>query len=130
MGSTILQNPADPDATYRYKAGKEYHGYVANLTEDVDIDKKVSVISDYDYQANTYSDSQFLKDSVAKSAKQVEPLKLLADGAYGGEDNISRAKAKNIDLVTINYQSTKPANILTNFELNIAGTEVLKCAGG
>ena len=70
MGSKILQNPADPDATYRYKAGKEYRGYVANLTEDVDIDKKVSVISDYDYQANTYSDSQFLKDRVAKSAKQ------------------------------------------------------------
>ena len=130
MGSTILQNPADPDATYRYKAGKEYHSYVANLTEDVDIDKKASVISDYDYQANTYSDSQFLKDSVEKSIKQAETLKLLADGAYGGEDNISKVKAKNINLVTTNFQATKPAAILANFELNPDGTEVLKCAGG
>ena len=64
MDSTILQNPADPDATYRYKAGKRHHGYVANLTEDVDVEKKSSVISDYDYQENTYSDSRFLKDSI------------------------------------------------------------------
>ena len=130
MGSKILQNPADPDATYRYKAGKEYRGYVANLTEDVDIDKKVSVISDYDYQANTYSDSQFLKDSVEKLAKQAETLTLLADGAYGGEDNISKAKEKNINLVTTNFQATKPASILANFEFSADGTKVLKCAGG
>ncbi|MDQ9774878.1 hypothetical protein RF263_08810, partial [Acinetobacter baumannii] len=29
--SGILQNPSDPDATYRSKAGKEHQGYVANL---------------------------------------------------------------------------------------------------
>jgi len=95
MGPTILQNPADPDATYRYKAGKQHRGYVANLTEDVDIDKKASIITDYDYQANTYSDSQFLKDSIEDSVKQTKTLTLLADGAYRGEENKAKAKEKN-----------------------------------
>ena len=27
MGSDIIQNPADPDATYREKAGKQHRGY-------------------------------------------------------------------------------------------------------
>ena len=130
MGSTILQNPSDPDATYRFKAGKQHRGYVANLTEDVDLDKKVSIISDYDYQANTYSDSQFLKDTVEDSVKQIETMTLLADGAYGGEENIAKAKEKNINLVTTNFQATKPASILAEFEFSPDGTKVLKCAGG
>ncbi|MCI9329453.1 MAG: hypothetical protein HFH22_06475 [Ruminococcus sp.] len=33
MDATILQNPADPDATYREKAGKQHRGYVANVIE-------------------------------------------------------------------------------------------------
>ena len=36
MDSSSLQNPADPDATYRMKAGKAHRGYAANLTETVD----------------------------------------------------------------------------------------------
>ena len=130
MDSTILQNPADPDATYRFKAGKQHRGYTANLTEDVDIDKKISIISDYDYQANIYSDSQFLKDSIEDSVKQTETQTLVADGAYGGEENIAKAKEKNINLVTTNFQGTKPDTILANFEFNSDGTKVLKCAGG
>lgn len=31
MNSSALQNPSDPDATYRNKSGKLYSGYVANL---------------------------------------------------------------------------------------------------
>jgi hypothetical protein len=115
MDSTILQNPADPDATYRFKAGKDYRGYTANLTEDVDRDKKISIISGYDYQTNTYSDSQFLKDSIASSVKQKKTVTLVAYGAYGGEANIAKAKEKNINLVTTNFQATKPASILANF---------------
>ncbi len=30
MDSSILQNPSDPEATFRSKAGEEYRGYVAN----------------------------------------------------------------------------------------------------
>ena len=30
-GSGMLQSPYDPDATFRVKAGKSHHGYVANL---------------------------------------------------------------------------------------------------
>ena len=37
MDFSTLQNPSDPDATYRKKAGKEqHHGYSANITETVD----------------------------------------------------------------------------------------------
>ncbi len=35
MDSSPLQNPADPDATFRKKAGKDHRGYAANITETV-----------------------------------------------------------------------------------------------
>ncbi|HZJ82858.1 MAG TPA: transposase, partial [Clostridia bacterium] len=130
MDSKILQNPADPDATYRFKSGKQHRGYVANFTEDVDIDKNTSIISDYGYEPNTYSDSQFLKDSIEALGEQEETLTLVADGAYGGEDNIGKAKEKNINLTTTNFQGRKPADIFADFEFSSDGKRVLKCAGG
>ena len=35
MRADILQNPSDPDATYRSKAGKSHKGYSANVTINV-----------------------------------------------------------------------------------------------
>lgn len=55
MASDILQNPSDPEATYRSKAGKSHKGYSANFVEPVD--KKGSVIVDYQYDVNTKSDA-------------------------------------------------------------------------
>ena len=66
--SGILQNPSDPDATYRSKAGKEHQGYVANLEETVD--RNGSVITDYQFEQNIYSDSRFLKDSLERTEVQ------------------------------------------------------------
>ena len=34
MHAGILQNPSDPEATFREKAGKEHRGYVANFVEE------------------------------------------------------------------------------------------------
>ena len=70
MGSQILQNPSDPDATYREKAGKQNRGYTANIVETVESMEKTE-----------------------------EPTVLIADGAYSGRDNTNAAAEKNIDLV-------------------------------
>lgn len=128
LNSSILQNPADPDATYRRKSGKEHRGYVANLVEDVG--EHGSVISDYDYQPNTHSDSKFLKETVETIGEQEETITLVADGAYGGGENVAVAKEKNIDLVTTNFTGKKPNDVFADFEFSPDGKKVLKCAGG
>ena len=95
--SGMLQNPSDPDATFRAKAGKEHQGYVANLEETVG--KNGSVITDYQYEKNNYSDSQFLKDSLERSEVHKEETTLIADGAYSGKENHDLATEKNIRLI-------------------------------
>lgn len=128
MDSQILQSPADPDATYRTKAGKSYQGYVANLTETIGENR--SIISDYDYRENTYSDSKFMKDALEKCSREDSPITLIADGAYGGAENHEMATHKNVNLITTHFLGRKPDKILTDFEFSEDGKKVLKCANG
>ena len=94
MNSTALQNPSDPDATYRNKAGKLHRGYVANLEETVD--KNGSVVTDYQYDKNIHTDSQFLQESLSQMDRSEEEIVLITDGGYAGQDNFALAKEKNI----------------------------------
>ncbi|MDD4528138.1 MAG: transposase [Candidatus Margulisbacteria bacterium] len=129
LDASILQNPSDPDATFRFKSGKEHRGYVANLIETVDENK--SIITDYSYEQNIHSDSAFLKESIDGIAGTEEhKVTLVTDGAYGGLENIELSKEKHINLVTTNMQGRKATDIYAEFTFSEDGKKVLKCAGG
>ena len=80
--STSLQNPTDPDATFRYKyAGNT--GYVANIVEIFNDD--TSIITDYDLKPNIYSDSKFSDDvikAISEKKETDEKIQVITDGAY------------------------------------------------
>ena len=129
IDSTALQNPADPDATYRTKAGKEYRGYIANVVEAAD-DQHNSITVDYQYDKNTYSDSQFIKDYVSRKPEDSDPETLSTDGGYCGMENTQLAESKNIRLVTTDLKGADVSDHWADFEFTEDGTKVLKCAGG
>ena len=83
MSSDILQNPSDPDATYRCKTGRSHKGYSANLVEAVD--ENGSVVVDYQYDVNTRSDAAFIREYFKKSDVLKDTAVLAADGAYASE---------------------------------------------
>lgn len=126
--SGMLQNPSDPDATFRVKAGKEYQGYVANLEETVG--KNGSVITDYQFEQNNYSDSHFLKDSLERTDIQDEEVTLITDGAYSGKENHDLAAKKNIRLINTDLSGKPVDNILADFVFDEKGTKVIKCPAG
>ena len=129
MDSDILQNPADPDATYRKKAGVEHRGYIANVVEVAD-DSHNSITVDYQYEKNNYSDSQFLKDYIERQADEETSVILVTDGGYCGTENTLLADKKNITLVTTDMKGTDVSDHWADFEFNEDGTKLLKCAGG
>lgn len=92
MNSELLQNPADPDATFRAKAGKDYRGYIANVVETAD--KNNSIVVDYQFEKNIYSDSQFVKDYLDKQPVSEEETILVTDGGYCGYENVKQAAEK------------------------------------
>ena len=124
MDSNILQNPADPEATFRSKAGKDHRGYVANVVESG------GIVERYQYEVNNYSDSEFLKDELEQLGEQDEKVTIVADGAYSGDENHKLAKKNNIDLINTNLTGRETEDIAAEFEFSEDGTTVIRCPAG
>jgi hypothetical protein len=123
-----LQNPSDPDATYRTKAGKKHTGYVGNLVET--IDERGSVITQYDYKPNTYADHSFCIDVIDELGEQSEKVTLIADGAYSGMDNVELAQNNGIELITTALTGPAPSDIHSGFVIDREKHVVVQCPAG
>lgn len=119
-----LQNPTDPDATYRKKGKKKHIGYTANIIEK--FDDKNRMIEGYDLQKNTYSDQKFAEDTIEK----LEDTTLLTDGAYFSEDINNKAKAKGIKMIPTNLTGGGKNNNCDKFEIEEKEHLVKGCPSG
>ncbi len=128
MGSGILQNPSDPDATYREKAGKKHRGYAGNVEESVG--KNGSVVTDYQFATNNKSDSEFLKEHLDHIGHQEKKTVMITDGAYSGDENVNAAAENNIDLVTTDLTGVDVDPIMGAFQFSKDGTKVTSCPAG
>ena len=123
MDSRMLQNPSDPDATYREKAGKKHRGYAGNVEESIGING--SVVTEYQFDANNKSDSEFLKEHLDQIGKQEEKTILVTDGAYSGSENTEAAAKNNIDLITTDLKGKDVDAIMGQSE-NRSGASLLR----
>lgn len=123
-----LQNPSDPDSSYRRKADKDHKGYVANIVETTD--EKGSLITTYDYQPNSHSDSQFCQKTIEKMDRQEEKTILVADGAYASVANAAAATEKNIELITTALIGKLPDEVQAHFVLDTEHKKVIQCPAG
>jgi hypothetical protein len=98
LKSTILQNPSDPDATFRKKGDKEHIGYTVNVVEVRDEDKKAGLILHHDVKQNTYHDTKF-GSTFVKEHPLAKNIKTLAtDGAYYSQPTLEEAKSKDMEV--------------------------------
>ena len=125
MNSSMMQNPSDPEATFRSKSRKRASGIYSNLEESVG--KNGSVVTDYQYDQNNHSDSQFLQEHLEQMEKQEERTVIITDGAYSGTENTQLASEKNVELITTSLTGKSRPDILADFEFNEEGTKVLRC---
>ena len=131
LNSTILQNPSDPDATYRFKY-KGNIGYTANVVEIYDGDH--NIIKDYDFKPNIYSDQKFSADTIEKLAGNSileTPVKMIVDGAYFTIDLAEKAIEKGIEIIpgelTGRKQNDSKMNYASTFEISEENL-VISCA--
>jgi len=129
-----MQNPSDPEATYRKKAGEGHIGYVANLVQTYD-EKGAAVITDYNFRQNSYSDVDFGKEAIEVIAEGVHDgtatkIELIADGGYASEENSALAKENEISFITTSLTGTKPSEIIADFVINSEDNRVEQCPEG
>ncbi len=129
MDSSILQNPADPEATFRHKAGKNHIGYAANLVESSN-ENGDTLVTDFQFETNNYSDKKFINDAMERMDSQPEDnhTVIVADGAYTADTAL--AKSKNIEIVNTNLTGKETPDINADFEFDEEGTKILKCPAG
>ena len=123
-----LQNPTDPEATYRKKGKKRHIGYSANLLEQ--FDDKHRVITQYDLKENTYSDQQFAEDTIEKLPPVKEEVTALVDGAYYSEEIAQKAQAKGIKMIPTNLVGGGKDSNAAQFEIEEKEHQVKKCPFG
>ena len=129
ISSKSLQNPSDPDATFRSKAGKSHKGYVGNVTETMG-ENGDSLITDFSLAPNTHSDSEFCREYLEKRPEDAEAETLITDGAYGSLENQELAESKNVTLVTTALTGKLPEKFLAGFRFTEDGSKVTSCPMG
>ena len=127
--STSLQNPTDPDATYRNKSGKNHTGYTGNIVETIDEGK--AIITDYDLQPNIHSDQAYAKEVLVSMEGQEDDINLIVDGGYYSFDNKQLAETIHVELIptALVGRSIGKKNYL-GFDIDEYEKVVNKCPAG
>lgn len=103
-------------------------GYAANIEEIVGWNG--SVVTDYQFDKNTHTDSHFLQEALSQMEKSKEEIILVTDGGYDDQDNVALAKEKNIWLITTALIGKEAPDALADFKFNEDGMRLLKCTAG
>jgi len=97
-GGNCVQNPSDPDATYD---GHKGQGFQVQLVETCSDENDVQLILTALPQTAVESDAAALEPVLADlQAKDLLPDAMLADTAYGSDENVQKAAALGVELVT------------------------------
>jgi len=127
--SSSLQSPFDPDVTYGHK-GK---GYEVQLVETCDAENGFQVITSVDVHGANESDQHQVEpalDQIERTCGQT-PEELINDTGYGSGDNIVAARERGTELLApISSKESEKYFSLTDFELDEAGEQILKCPAG
>ena len=96
ISANSMQNPSEPEATYRQKGNKQYTGYVVNTVEARDEEKDLSMIIHCEQQPNTTSDVEL--GSNALDAELDGVTTIANDGAYYSAETVEKAQARDIEM--------------------------------
>jgi hypothetical protein len=125
ISAKSVQNPHDPDATYRRKEDQKVKGYSTNITETCD-EKGLNLITNVQVENVSAPDNGFLEKAITDSQENVlsETVKNVhADGAYHSIDNQAFATKEEIELYLTGVQGKPPRYTLLETELGLQVTD-------
>ncbi len=96
ISPSSLQNPSEPDATYRKKNSKTNVGYVLNVVEARDEEEKISMIIHHEEQQNITSDVELGQNALDAPLTGVKELS--NDGAYYSAETLEKATEREIEI--------------------------------
>jgi hypothetical protein len=131
LSAKSLQNPSEPDATFRRKGKKDSIGYALNFVEARDEKKNLGLILHHEQQQNSISDVEFGNNTL--EAPVAEKVKYIAnDGGYFSSANIEKANSKGIKMSFSALTGKKEVGIsgICKFEIDEDIQRIVKCPAG
>jgi hypothetical protein len=126
-----LQSLSDLDATYDGHKGR---GYQAQVCQTCSEQNEVQLITGLLPQTAADSDSTALPEMIEHlEDRQRKPEQLLADTAYGSDDNVEHCAAKGVELVApvkARHEGNEDALSALDFEIDETTREVQRCPAG
>jgi Transposase domain (DUF772) len=125
INAKSVQNPHDPDATYRRKEDQKVKGYSTNITETCD-EKGLNLITNVQVESVSAADNGFLEKAITDSQENVLSATIKnvhADGAYHSIDNQTFATKQEIELYLTGIQGKPPRFTLLKTELGLQVTD-------
>ena len=129
VSSDSLQNPSDPDAGYDAHKGK---GYQAQLLETYSETKEQwSLITEVKIESASAHDVHALIPSIeSAAARGLSPTQVLADTAYGSDDNLKRAQELGVEVIAPTMGAYRSDRLpLSQFVFSDSGA-VVRCPQG
>ena len=101
ISAKSVQNPHDPDAEYRNKAGKSCKGYSTNITETCDEEGKPSLITGVEVKGATAADKDYVESGIEDSEYITgnKVTRAICDGGYNSQSNREYAAEKGIEIL-------------------------------
>ncbi len=120
--TNTIQSPYDLDATYRKKSGKEYRGYVTNVTETCSKDNAVQLITAVSIEKNCISDKRLLDKDIDK----IDAETLIVDGGYDSKTSSVAGEISGTKVVTTKVKGRKLNKVGNILEFEIEEDEGIK----
>ncbi len=129
--SDSLQNPSDPDATYSGHKGQGYQVQIMETYSKDDEEKGLNLITHVHVEPAHNSDAHALIPAI-ESAKdrKLAPEEILADTAYGSDENCESAKEFSVEVVApVNGAPKEERVSISEFETSDKG-KIISCPQG
>lgn len=132
IDSGSLQNPSDPDATYRRKREEEHHGYSAHAVETCDPENQIQVITHIEVVKNNVDDAKVLWKDLPLLNEEMGLEAVIVDGGYVSPEVREVCDELNVNLVASAIRGTEQVeDALTSLDFERDETGMIsQCPGG
>jgi hypothetical protein len=109
LSSSSLQSLDDLEASFRTKAGKQYKGYVANITETCDPENELQLVTKVQVAPNNIDDTKLLAEVLPELKERTDLDTLYTDGGYGSPEMDQALAEEQVQQIQTAIRGRKPS---------------------
>lgn len=131
IASGSLQNPADTDATYRFRKDEDHRGYAAHAAETCDVKNPFQVITHVETVKNNVDDAKVLSECIGTLKKNTNLETIIADGGFVSDNVRNECEKENVNFIATAIRGKENEKELDSLSFELDNNKLIeKCPNG